>query len=74
MGVNMGLFDKKSKENEVNEEVVAAKTPEELKKEKGIKESSFVMGVEKILPGVDPGETVLYGKMDGLRITSECRQ
>ena len=68
MGVNMGLFDKKSKENEVNEEVVAAKTPEELKKEKGIKESSFVMGVEKILPGVDPGETVLYGKMDGAAV------
>ena len=32
MGVNMGLFDKKSKEE--TEEVVAAKTPEELKKEK----------------------------------------
>lgn len=59
----MGLFDKKSKETE--EDVVIAKTPEELKKEKAVKESSFVMGVEKILPGVDEGEIVLYGKMDG---------
>ena len=63
----MGLFDKKSKEEE-NEEVVIAKTPEELKKENGIKESSFVMGVERILPGVDQGEMVLYGKMDGAAV------
>ena len=64
----MGLFDKisKKKEDEVEEEVVvAAKTPEELKNEKMAKSSSFVMGVEKIIPADTEDEIVLIGKMDG---------
>jgi len=67
----MGLFDKisKKKSDEVEEEVVvAAKTPEELKREQKAKSSSFVMGVEQVLPE-ENGETVLLiGKMDGAAI------
>ncbi len=67
----MGLFDKISKkknEEEEEEVVVAAKTPEEMKREQKAKSSSFVMGVEKILP-VEGGATVLLlGKMDGAAV------
>lgn len=62
----MGLFDKisKKKTDETEEEVVvAAKTPEELRREQKAKSSSFVMGVEKILPAEDG--VLLLGKMEG---------
>ena len=67
----MGLFDKISKkqaEEETEEVVASAKTPEELKKEKAAKTSSFVMGVEKILPANSDDEIMLLGKMDGAAI------
>ncbi len=61
----MGLFDKigkKKPEEEKQEEIVAAKTPEELKKERA---SSFVMGVEYIMQKEDAKEIVVIGKLDG---------
>ena len=64
-GQSMGLFDKKPKKNEAEEEVVAALTPEEMKKERAAKATSFVMGVEKILPTEAFAEVILLGKMDG---------
>ena len=60
---------KKKVEDEPEEEFVAAKTPEELKKEQArkneVSSSSFVMGVEKILVDDEDGTTALIGKMDG---------
>ena len=65
----MGIFDKKSKKNEEEEEVVvAAKTPEEMKREKAAKTTSFVMGIEKILPTQAFAEVIVMGKMDGSAI------
>ena len=67
----MGLFDKISKkknEEEEEEVVVAAKTPEEMKREQKAKSSSFVMGVEKILPDEGGATVLLLGKMDGAAV------
>ena len=65
----MGLFDKlgkKKPEETEQEEVVVAKTPEELKKERA---SSFVMGVEYIMQTENPDEIVVIGKLDGRAVS-----